>query len=95
MRSRSAAVLALVLALLLPAAASAQQPDVDPAMLPLVFPGATRIGPAAGTPPVYKAYGPDPVSGQEAVIGYVFVTTDWPPRRRATAGSSSRWSAST
>ena len=43
------------------------------------FPSATRFGPATGTPPVYEAYGSDPTTGQEVLLGYLFLTSDWPP----------------
>ena len=70
---------ALILGLLLPLGASAQEADIDPALMLETFPSATRFGPATGTPPVYEAYGPDPTTGQEVLLGYLFLTSDWPP----------------
>ena len=70
---------ALVVGLLVPLCASAQEADLDPAIMLATFPSATRFGPATGTPPVYEAYGSDPATGQEVLLGYLFLTSDWPP----------------
>src|SRR5687767_5635320 len=55
--------------------------NVDP-LLPQVFPGATRFDPKAGTPPVWRAYKTDPATGQEALAGFVFLTSDIPPEEK-------------
>lgn len=68
--------LALALAAPLPGAA---QFDFDPALLPEVVPGATRFGERVGEPPVFEAYGADPATGAETLVGYAFVTADIPP----------------
>src|SRR4051812_31216292 len=76
----------LLAGLLLPVALVAQELDVEPQLIQETFPGATRIGPATGKPPVYKAYGPDPATGKETVLGYVFLTSDWPPEESGYSG---------
>ena len=70
---------ALILGLLVPLGGSAQEAGPDPALMLETFPTATRFGPATGTPPVYEAYGSDPATGQEVLLGYLFLTSDWPP----------------
>lgn len=77
---------ALVCGLLLPIALSAQELDVDPQLVREVFPGATHVGPATGKPPVYKAFGTDPATGKETVVGYLFLTSDWPPEESGYSG---------
>lgn len=69
---------ALALALATPLAGAAQF-DFDPALLPEVVPGATRFGERVGEPPVFEAYGADPATGAETLVGYAFVTADIPP----------------
>ena len=78
---------ALILGLLLPIGVSAQNLDVDPALIQEVIPGVTRVGPATGTPPVYKAFGADPATGQELALGYLFLTSDWPPEESGYSGT--------
>ena len=78
---------ALCLGLLLPLAASAQELDVDPALVQEVFPGVTRVGPSTGKPPVYQTYAPDPSSGKEAPVGFLFLTSDWPPEESGYSGT--------
>lgn len=68
--------LALALSGPLPGAA---QFDFDPGLLPEVVPGATRFGERVGEPPVFEAYGADPATGAETLVGYAFVTADIPP----------------
>lgn len=53
--------------------------QVTPAHLSEVMPSASRFSEKAGEPPVYQAYGVNPSSGQESLIGYVFLTSDVPP----------------
>ena len=73
---------ALILGLLLPLPAAAQDLDVDAALIEETFPGVTRVGQATGTPPVYKAYGAD-----GAQIGFLFLTSDWPPEESGYSGT--------
>lgn len=73
-----AALLALAVALAGPLPGSAQF-DFDPALLSEVVPGATRFGERVGEPPVFEAYGADPATGAESLVGYAFVTADIPP----------------
>lgn len=70
---------ALILGLIVPLGASAQEASPDLALMLETFPTATRFGPATGTPPVYEAYGSDPATEQEILLGYLFLTSDWPP----------------
>ncbi|MSR35274.1 MAG: 4Fe-4S binding protein [Gemmatimonadetes bacterium] len=86
-RMRSWCVAVAALGLLLPIFASAQQSSVDATTLQTVFPAATRIGTATGSPPVYQAYGHDPATGQEVLLGYVFLTSDWPPQEKGYSGT--------
>ncbi|MSR36008.1 MAG: 4Fe-4S binding protein [Gemmatimonadetes bacterium] len=78
-------IAALILGLLLPIAAHAQDLDVDSVLVQEVFPGVTRVGPASGKPPVYKAFAPD-ASGKDALVGYLFLTSDWPPEESGYSG---------
>ena len=72
------ALLALAVALAGPLPGAAQF-DFDPALLSEVVPGATRFGERVGEPPVFEAYGADPATGAESLVGYAFVTADIPP----------------
>jgi NosR/NirI family nitrous oxide reductase transcriptional regulator len=78
---------ALCLGLLLPVAASAQELDVFPEVIQEVFPGVTRVGTAKGTPPVYEAFAPDSETGKEVSVGYLFLTSDWPPEESGYSGT--------
>lgn len=73
----------MLLCLLLSAAgAFAQTPfdrQVTVAQLKEVTPVAERFGDKTGTPPVFAAYVTEPVSGDDAIVGYVFQTSDLPP----------------
>ncbi len=61
-------------------ALAAQSPDeVTPDLLQRVFPDTERFGEREGDPPVYRAYGTDPATGTERLIGFVFHTADIPP----------------
>ncbi len=73
---------ALIVGLFVPLGASAQEAELDPAVMLETFPTATRFGSATGTPPVYEAFGSDPTTGQEVLLGYLFLTSDWPPASR-------------
>ena len=50
------------------------------------FPGATRFAGPKGTPPVYEAFAPD-ATGKEALAGYLFLTSDWPPLEKGYSGT--------
>lgn len=45
-----------------------------------VMPGATHYSSKSGDPPVTRAYKDDPETGEETLIGYVFKTSEVPPR---------------
>ena len=47
-----------------------------------VMPGADRFSEREGTPPVFRGYRVDPSTGQESLVGYVFLTSDLPPEIR-------------
>jgi ferredoxin len=66
--------------LLVASAASAQdRVEIPPELLQAVMPGAHRFGPKEGQPPVLRAFATDSTTGQEALIGYLFLTSDLPP----------------
>ncbi len=72
----------MLLCLMLAGNASAQTPFsrvVNEAQLKEVMPAAERFSEKSGTPPVYTAFVTDPASGEEAITGYVFQTSDLPP----------------
>ena len=48
-------------------------------LLRQVVPGADTFSDKSGTPPVYKAFRTDKASGEQTLIGYAFVTPDFPP----------------
>lgn len=47
-----------------------------------VMPEADRFSEREGTPPVFRGYRVDPSTGQESLVGYVFLTSDLPPEVR-------------
>jgi hypothetical protein len=51
-----------------------------------LFPGASEIAPKAGEPPHFTAYIKDPRSGQKAVAGFAFLTTELAPLERGYDG---------
>lgn len=74
----------LLLLLLLPAAHStyAQTPwsiEIQPAWLQEVMPGAEHFSEKSDDPPVIRAYRTDPESGNETLLGYIFLSADYPP----------------
>jgi len=78
----SVRLLAVVLLLLLAtvAAATAQgRGTFSPALLPEVVPQADRFSDKEGELPVYRAYGANPTTGGETLVGYAFLTSDLPP----------------
>ena len=56
------------------------------AQLKRVFPAATSFSAKEGNLPHYKAYVPDPKTGQQAVAGYVYWTTELEPLERGYDG---------
>ncbi len=76
--SLGGALLALALILLARSPGEAQV-EFAPEILSEVVPEATRFGPREGEPLVFEAYGADPATGAESLIGYAFVTADIPP----------------
>src|SRR5262245_5343984 len=51
-----------------------------------VFPGAASFGQKEGNPPVFKVFAPDPKTGQQAIAGYAFWTTEINPLERGYDG---------
>jgi NosR/NirI family nitrous oxide reductase transcriptional regulator len=65
------------------------QPSLDPTLrgqLEHLFPTATEFSPKEGTPPHFKAYVEDAGSGQRALAGYAFWTTELEPLERGYDG---------
>ncbi|MDP2139638.1 MAG: FMN-binding protein [Gammaproteobacteria bacterium] len=58
---------------------AANSDHTTPRLLQQVMPGADSFSEKEGEPPVYKAYRTDPASGEKVLIGYAFVTSDFPP----------------
>ena len=70
----------LTLALLAPARSVAQDgTEITPELLQDVLPLASRFAPRQGQPPVYPGFRVDPVSRDEVLVGYAFLTSDLPP----------------
>ena len=76
-------LLALVLQPLLYAANSDHTTD---RLLRAVVPGADHFADKEGEPPVYKAYKTDDATGESSLIGYAFVTPDFPPEPNGYSG---------
>lgn len=55
-------------------------------LLKAVVPGADYFDDKAGDPPVYKAYSTDSVTGEKTLVGYAFVTPDFPPEPNGFSG---------
>lgn len=51
----------------------------DLELLEKVIPGTDSFSEKDGQPPVFKAYRTDPVSGEQQLVGYAFLTPDVPP----------------
>ena len=70
----------LLLCAALPLGARAQEETVERWRLVLqdVLPAAERFTDKEGTPPLFHGYGTDP-SGRETLVGYAFLTSDFPP----------------
>jgi transcriptional regulator of nitric oxide reductase len=85
--ARTAALFAAVAVVLGPSFAA--QALTDPTLqgqLKQLFPSATSFAPKGGSPPHFKALAKDPQSGADAVIGYVFWTTELEPLERGYDG---------
>ena len=86
----SATSLAIVaLATLLQAAPTSAQnlPEDWRELLERVVSAADRFTERQGQPPVFHAYRVDPVTGQETLTGYAFLTSDLPPEQRGFDGA--------
>ena len=55
-------------------------------LLKAVVPGAESFSDKEGEPPVYKAFKTDPATGEQTLIGYAFVTPDFPPEPNGYSG---------
>lgn len=55
--------------------------DTDIALLKKVMPGADSFSEKAGDPPVYKAFAKTESGAEDELIGYLFVTPDYPPEQ--------------
>ena len=53
--------------------------DVPSALFAEVMPEANLFGPKQGDLPVFEAFGVDPSTGAQSLVGYVFITSDLPP----------------
>jgi len=62
-----------------PRTAAAQSPEITEDLLRRVFPSATRFSAKEGSPPVWRAFATDSLTGTEAAAGFVFLTSDVPP----------------
>lgn len=51
-----------------------------------VVPGADAFTDKRGQPPVFEAYETDPQTGQQALVGYAFLTSDLPPEQKGFTG---------
>ena len=55
-------------------------------LLKAVVPGAESFSEKEGEPPVYQAFKNDPATGEQTLIGYAFVTPDFPPEPNGYSG---------
>ena len=78
-------LLELELPIVTPAIAANADHTTD-RLLKAVVPGADSFSEKSGEPPVYRAYRTDPDSGEQALIGYAFVTPDVPPEPNGYSG---------
>ena len=80
LRTRAAFPTALLLLATGPFRALAQgAPPELAAALRAVIPGGLRFTDRQGDPPVFRALRVDPSNGRETVVGYAFLTSDFPP----------------
>ena len=56
--------------------------ELQPEWLLQVLPGAESFSEKEGTPPVFRGYRLNPDSGQQELVGYVFLSADLPPEER-------------
>ena len=77
---RSLPLLGVVVAALGPVHVVGQEGrEITAELLTDVMPEAERFSAKEGSPPVFRGFGVDPSSGSEALVGYVFLTSDLPP----------------
>ncbi len=69
-----------------PLGLSGQVLEVNARTMSLVMPQADRFGEKEGRPPVFPAYVADDISGEDRLVGYVFLTPDVPPERVGYSG---------
>ncbi len=60
--------------------------QAEQALLREVMPKADTFYEREGQPPVFKAYRTDPESGEQKLVGYVFLTSDVPPEELGYSG---------
>lgn len=56
--------------------------DIQPEWLQQVLPEAETFSEKEGTPPIQRGYRTNPDSGQQELVGYVFLSSDVPPEER-------------
>ena len=56
--------------------------ELQPEWFLQVLPGAETFSDKEGTPPVYRGYRQNPDTGQQELVGYVFLSSDVPPEER-------------
>ena len=61
--------------------------QIAPELLQNVLPFASLFAPKQGQPPVYPGFRVDPVSRDEVLVGYAFLTSDLPPEALGYSGS--------
>ena len=77
----------LALTLVMPGDARAQRGARSPlVLLEEVMPSADRFTGKQGSPPVFRGYRLDPVSGEQVLVGYAFLTSDLPPEELGYSG---------
>lgn len=60
--------------------------EMQDAWLHEVLPEADEFGEKQGEPPVWPGYRIDPESGERELVGYAFLSADWPPQERGFSG---------
>ena len=69
----------LVVSLVAPTNVGAQEQwEVPDELLQRVMPQATRFSSREGQPPVFRGYQVDAATGEEALVGFAFLTSDIP-----------------
>lgn len=69
-----------------PAVEAANADHTSLRLLKQVVPGADSFSEKGGEPPVYQAYRTNKDSGEQELIGYAFVTPDFPPEPNGYSG---------